>query len=101
MVVMAAAQGKRHQVINIGVNVRRMGPGGIPVAQWAQGHQHKVALDAFCFSSINGLNDYSLLANTSGDDCSNWCTRPNCSQPDQHSFDSKRITYGRSRDVWV
>ena len=42
MVVMAAAQGKRHQVVNIGLDVKRLVVDGVPVQQWAQSVSHKV-----------------------------------------------------------
>ncbi len=42
MVVMAAAQGKRHQVVNIGIDVKRLVVEGVPVQQWAQSVSHKV-----------------------------------------------------------
>lgn len=44
MVVLAAAQGKRHQVVNIGLNVKMCAvvPVGVTVHQWAQSFGHKV-----------------------------------------------------------
>ena len=44
MVVMAASQGKRHQVVNIGLNVKRITSDNVHVSQWAQSLQHKVRL---------------------------------------------------------
>ena len=42
IVVLAACQGKRHHVVNIGLGVKRLSADGVPVQQWAQSQQHKV-----------------------------------------------------------
>ena len=42
MVVMTAAQGKRHQVTNIGLSIKRCAYEGPSVQQWAQSLAHKV-----------------------------------------------------------
>lgn len=42
LVIMAAAQGKRHQVVNIGVHAKRLVVEGVTVGQWAQSEAHKV-----------------------------------------------------------
>ena len=52
MVVMAAAMGKRHQVINIGLDAKRMVVEGVPVLQWAQSLGHKVGSDLFSQSYL-------------------------------------------------
>ena len=45
MVVMTAAQGKRHQVANIGLSIKRCAFEGPSVQQWAQSLAHKVGLN--------------------------------------------------------
>ena len=42
LVVLAACQGKRSHVVNIGLGVKRLSADGVPVQQWAQSQQHKV-----------------------------------------------------------
>lgn len=42
MVVMTGAQGKRHQVVNIGLCIKRIAYEGPSVNQWAQSLSHKV-----------------------------------------------------------
>lgn len=60
MVVMAAAQGKRHQVVNIGIDVKRLVVEGVPVQQWAQSVSHK--LTQFEINTLAGLSDVTLLS---------------------------------------
>lgn len=43
IVVLAACQGKRNHVVNIGLGVKRLSADGVPVQQWAQSQQHKVS----------------------------------------------------------
>jgi len=60
LVVMAAAQGKRHQVVNIGLDVKRMVVEGVPVSQWAQSVAHK--LTPVEIELLSGLPDDKLLS---------------------------------------
>ena len=49
LVVLAACQGKRSQVVNIGLGVKQLSADGVPVQRWAQSQQHKVCtLPHFC-----------------------------------------------------
>ena len=45
LVVLAACQGKRSQVVNIGLGVKRLSADGVPVQRWAQSQQHKVSFN--------------------------------------------------------
>lgn len=57
-VVMAAVRGKKHQVINLGLSVKRCAvePRGVSAKQWAQSLAHKVRI------SLNGLTSSPLVS---------------------------------------
>ncbi|PAV15664.1 hypothetical protein PNOK_0852200 [Pyrrhoderma noxium] len=60
LVVLAACQGKRNQVVNIGLGVKRLSSDGVPVQHWAQSQQHKLTQREI--QMLTGLQDDVLLS---------------------------------------
>ncbi|KAI5121477.1 hypothetical protein M0805_003933 [Coniferiporia weirii] len=60
MVILAACQGKRNHVVNIGLGVKRLSADSVPVQQWAQSQQHKLTQKEV--QMLAGIPDDALLS---------------------------------------